>query len=174
MSETGSDLARDALLMAESDPGRSIALAKRAIRLARMEHDDATIAVAERAWGHAAHHLQDISLAVRHLRRAIRFGQQAGVPGLAAEARMTLAGVLSWRGRSPAAIKEIDAALAGLTGVRRARALAQRGAILYHTGRFDAAMDSYRVALPALRRAKDHVWVQRVLQNRGVAYCERG
>ena len=160
--------------MAESDPNRSIQLAKAAIRLARTEHDLATISIAERAWGHAAHHLQDINLAMRHLRRAISFGQQTSDQLLAAEARMTLAGALSWRGRSAAAIREIDTALAGLTGVERARAQAQRGAILHHVGRFADAMDSYRAALPALRRAKDHVWVQRVLQNRGVVHCQRG
>ncbi len=160
--------------MAESDPGRSIVLATRAIRLARTEQDPSTISVAERAWGHAAHHLKDIGLAVRHLKRAIRFGQEAGCQLLEAEARMTLAGVLSWRGRSSAAIREVDAALAVLTGVRRARAEAQRGAILHHLGRFDAATESYRAALPVLRRASDHVWVQRVLQNRGIAHCQRG
>lgn len=167
-------MAKDALLTAESDPRRAITLAKTAIKLARTEQDPAAVSIAERAWGLAAHHLKDINLAVRHLRRAIRFGQRAGVPLPAAEARMTLAGVLSWRGQSASAIREIDGALTGLTGVHRARAEAQRGAILYHMGRFEAAMENYRAALPALRRAKDTVWVQRVLQNRGIAHCQRG
>lgn len=174
VSATGRAVAKDALLTAESDPRRAITLANTAIQLARTEQDPTAVSIAERAWGLAAHHLKDINLAVRHLRRAIRFGQQAAVALPAAEARMTLAGVLSWRGHSAAAIKEIDAALTGLTGVHRARAEAQRGAILYHMGRFEAAMENYRVALPALRRAKDTVWVQRVLQNRGIAHCQRG
>ena len=159
--------------MAESDPGRSVLLAAEASRMAHAERDLSAASVAERAWGLAAHHLEDVDLALRHLRKAIQLGQRASSSQLTAEARMTLAGVLSWSGRPRDALREIDAAVAGLAGVQRARALAQRGAILHLLGQVDDAMDSYRAALPALRRANDHVWLQRVLQNRGVAYAQR-
>jgi CHAT domain-containing protein/tetratricopeptide (TPR) repeat protein len=159
--------------MAESDPGRSVELAASASQAACAGRDFSAASVAERAWGLAAHHLEDVDLAVRHLKRAIKLAQRAGSSQLTAEARMTLAGVLSWRGRKRAALREIDAALAGLAGVQRARAQAQRGAILHLLGQVDEAMDSYRAALPALRRADDRVWLQRVLQNRGIAHAQR-
>ncbi len=57
-----------------------------------------------------------------------------------------------------------------LDGVERARAEAQRGTILASRGRAEEALASYRRALPALRRADDHIWVQRVLSNRAVVY----
>src|SRR5207247_586211 len=40
-------------------------------------------------------------------------------------------------------------------------------------GRLDEALASYRLALPALRRAGDDVWTKRVLSNRGVLHGQR-
>jgi CHAT domain-containing protein/tetratricopeptide (TPR) repeat protein len=173
VSVASEDRAREALRMAESDPGRSVELAAAARQLAQVEGDLSAASVAERAWGLGAAHLNDVDAAVRHLRQAIQLGQRASSQQLAAEARMTLAGMLTWRGNPRAALREIDAALAGLTGVERARAQAQRGAILHTLGRLDEGMDSYRTALRALRRADDRVWLQRVLQNRGIAHAQR-
>jgi len=160
-------------LLAEADPGRSVALASAVAQRAREEHDVAAGAIAERALGLASLHLQDLDTAMRHLRRAIAFGRRAESPRLAGEARMTLAFALNWRGRPRQALREIDAAVLGLGGVERARALAQRGAILHQLGRLDDALVSYRTAIPTLRRARDDVWLQRVLSNRGVLHGHR-
>src|SRR5205807_10088568 len=106
-----------------------------------------------RALGLAALHLDDAATATRHLRAAVALGRRAHSPALAAEARMTLAYVLYGSGRSRQALREIDVALMDLGGVERARAQAQRGAILQLHGRLEEALASYRTALPGLRRA---------------------
>ena len=164
------DKAREALRLAEADPGQSARLAADVGTRARAAHDIAAAAIAERARGLAALHLDNAATAMRHLRAAVMLGRRAQSPSLEAEARMTLAYVLNGQGRSRQAIREINAAILDLDGVERARAEAQRGTILAFLGRADEALASFRRALPALRRADDHVWVQRVLSNRAVVY----
>jgi tetratricopeptide (TPR) repeat protein len=173
VSVTTREQAQNALLMAESDARHSIRLARTVIRSARAEGDLAAESIAERAWGLAAYLLADGADASRHLRRAILLGQRAGQPRIVAEARMTFAAALSWSGRATRALRELDRALTDLTGLERARAQAQRAAVLHLLGRIDEAMDGYRAALPVLRRAEDLLWVQRMLKNRGVAYTQR-
>jgi CHAT domain-containing protein/tetratricopeptide (TPR) repeat protein len=173
MTATLAEQAREALRLAEADPGQSAALAATVAEQARTAHDNAAAAIAARALGLAALHTDDAATAMRHLRTAITLGRRARSPTLTAEARMTLAYVLNGSGRSRQALREIDAALTDLEGVERARAEAQRGAILQLHGRLDEALASYRSALPELRRAGDHLWVQRVLLNRGVIYGYR-
>lgn len=167
MTTTIGGQAQEALRLAEADPRRGLLLAREAAALADAERDAAAGAVAARAWGLAAFHLEDPDTAVRHLRNAIALGRRAASPQLAAEARMTLAYVLNWRGRPQSALRAIDTALRDLTGVERARAQAQRGAILHQLGRLDEALMAYRTALPVLRRTEDWLWLQRVLSNRG-------
>jgi tetratricopeptide (TPR) repeat protein len=173
MTAVLAEKAREALRLAEADPRRSATLAATVAEQARSARDIAAAAIAARALGLAALHVDDAVTAMRHLRAAITLGRRARSPALTAEARMTLAYVLNGRGRSRQALREIDAALLDLDGVERARAEAQRGAILQLHGRFDEALASYRSALPELRRADDHVWAQRVLSNRGVIYGYR-
>jgi tetratricopeptide (TPR) repeat protein len=129
--------------------------------------------VADRALGLAAVHLHDLDLACTHLRNAVMLARRAGRADLAAEARMTLAFALNRQGRLRRALIEIDAAVSDLDGAGRARAIAQRGAILQQLGRLDEATAEYRSALPQLRRADDRAWIQRVLSNRGVLHAFR-
>ncbi|MGH3881581.1 MAG: tetratricopeptide repeat protein, partial [Actinophytocola sp.] len=173
MSVATSEQAREAVRLAESDPQEAIRLAAGAVEVATVERDPAAAAVAERALGLAAMQLQDIDGALDHLRRAIRLGRRTRHPGLAAEARMTLAGVLSRNGRPQAALRALDKALLDLDGADHARATAQRGAILHQIGRLDEAIANYRAALPGLRRSGDIVWTQRILGNRGVLHAQR-
>jgi tetratricopeptide (TPR) repeat protein len=165
--------ARDALRLAGADPARSAALAQAISRQAVRDRDLAALSVAERVLGMTALRLEDPDAALRHLRAAIRQGVRAGSDELAGEARMGLAFALNVRGRARQALREIDTALSCLTGVARARARAQRGAILNQLGRLDEALPDYQAALPVLRRADDLVWVQRVLSNRAVLYGYR-
>jgi tetratricopeptide (TPR) repeat protein len=167
------DRAIEALRLAEADPRRSVPLATSVLRGARSRGDFATASVAARALGLAALHLQDPDAAMRQLRSAAALGQRAGSADLTAEARMRLAFVLNVRGRPGRAIREIDAVLRDLDGAPRARAQAQRAAIMHQLGRLDEALAGYRTALPALRQAGDDVWVKRVLSNRGVLHGQR-
>jgi len=165
--------ARDALRLAEAHPAESAAQARTIARHARQDHDLAALSIAERALGLAALQLEDPDAALHHLRAAVRLGRRAGSPGLAAEAQMSLAFALSVRGRGRQALREIETALSGLTGVARARAQAQRAAILNHLGGLDDGLPDYQAALSVLRRAGDHHWVARVLYNRAVLYGYR-
>ncbi len=173
MSVATSQQAREAVRLAESDPQRAMRLAAGAVKAARLERNPAAAAVAERALGLAAMQLQDIDGAVEHLRRAISLGRRTDSPGVAAQARMTLAGVLSRQGRPRAALRALDKALVDLRGADNARATGQRGAIMHQIGRLDEAIADYRAALPGLRRADDAVWTQRILGNRGVLHAQR-
>ena len=161
------------LSLAESDPRRAITLAVAVARQAVDDGDFAAAAAAERACGLAALHLHDVDVAVRHTRAAIRFGRRARSTMLVAECRVTLAGMLSGRGRPSVALRELDAAERDLTGVGRARVQAQRGAILHQIGRLDDAMGYYQMSLPLLRTEGDLVWAARTLLNRGVLHGQR-
>ena len=169
MSAINLDQAREALRLADADPGRATAYASDVLDRALRAGDLAAASVAEKAIGLAALHLHDLDAARAHLRKAIGYGRRIA-PRLAAEARMTLAFVLNRRGRSQQALREIDTAILDLDGVEQARALAQRGAMLHELGRFGEALDSYQKAYPLLRRAGDHSWVLRVLSNRGLVH----
>jgi tetratricopeptide (TPR) repeat protein len=168
------DLAREALRLADADPRRAADLADLASTRARTESDFAAAAIAERARGLAQFHLEDVDAALRSLREAIRLGRRAGSATVTAEARMTLAFVLNWRGRPSQALRTIDTAIGELSGVERARATAQRGTIRHQIGRFEEARHDYRAALPVLRRAGDGRWVAQVLVNRGLGHAHRG
>ena len=76
-----------------------------------------------------------------------------------AEARMTLAGVLSRDGRPQAALNALDKRTGRPHRRRPRRATAQRGAIMHQIGRLDEAVANYRAALPGLRRAADVAWL---------------
>jgi CHAT domain-containing protein/tetratricopeptide (TPR) repeat protein len=172
----GDDLegpAREALRLVQVAPREAAELAGRSRAAARAARDPAAQSVAERALGLAALHLQDLEVAARHLRSAIRQARRAGSAELVAEARMTWAFALNRQGQARRALAEIDAALDDLGALERARAQAQRAAIQQQLGHLDEALAGYRAALPFLRRSQDVQWVQRVLLNRGVLHAFR-
>ncbi|MDF5756968.1 CHAT domain-containing protein [Spongiactinospora sp. TRM90649] len=173
MDTSPSDVAAELLRLAEADPARLTIMATQIADRARARGDFVLASVAARALGVAAVHLEDLGVAARHLRSAIRLAERAGSADLAAEARIRLAFVWCVRGRIPQAMREIDEALPDLHGVGRARAEAQRGVIFNHLKRPEEALASYRLAVPALRRAGDRLWLQRVLSNRGVVHGYR-
>jgi len=173
VSATLDDQAREALRLVEANPGKSAVLARAIADQARQKRDLAPLSIAERALGLAALQLEDPDAALRHLRAAIRLGRHAGAAELVAEAQLSLAFALNMRGRVRQALREIERALLGLGGVARARAQAQRGAILLLLGRLDEALPDYQAALPVLRGAADHGWVYKVLCNRAVLYGYR-
>ncbi|MFD0687945.1 CHAT domain-containing protein [Actinomadura fibrosa] len=160
--------AREALRLAEADPRRAVRYATALARTARADGDPALGSAAERALGDAKLYLEDLDTAVAHMRAALRLALRAGSPDLAAEARIRLAFTLNVRGRPRQALREIRIAMRDASGVTRARALAQRGAILSHLGRHEEASAAYRTAIPALRRAGDELWLHRMLSNRAV------
>jgi tetratricopeptide (TPR) repeat protein len=161
--------AEEALRLVDVSPRRALELGLAVSRGARAAGALEAASVAERAAGRALRHRGDLDNAIRHLRTAVRLGHQAGSAELAARAQVALASALVERGRPRPALAAIDAAVGALDGTQRAGALAQLGAILLDLGRFGAAVDSYRTALPILRQAGDLMWVKRALTNRGLA-----
>ena len=164
---SASALADEAARLASADPHDARVLAARALELAKVEKDLATQARAERALGLAAMHGEGVSVALRHLRRAVALARRAGDPQLEGQVRVSLAGALSWRGPTSLAVREIDRALALLDGLDRIRGLAQRGMIMHRSGRLTEALDDYRRALPAIRKAGDDDALLALLLNRG-------
>ncbi|MEN3361725.1 MAG: hypothetical protein V7637_5707, partial [Mycobacteriales bacterium] len=147
--------------------------AEEVLPAARLAGDWAAVSVAERAFGLAALHLNDLDLALTRLRASVLAGGRSGVARYAGEARMSLASALTLRGRPRQAFRELDAALRDLDGVAAARALTQRSAIQQELGRVDEALDDLRRALPVLHRARDAQWEARALSNRGLLQVRR-
>ncbi|MGS0683947.1 CHAT domain-containing protein [Nakamurella sp. GG22] len=175
MTETGTlrTAAMEALRVAESDPGKSVVAATALARRARVVGEFGAAARAECALGIAALHLENTDNAVRHLRAAAALGRRAGDAQIAVEARLRLAGVLNVAGRPVPALREIDGVVAESAGIDRARALAQKGAILLQLGRLDPGLEALEAAAPVLRAAGDLMWLKRLLANRGLGHARR-
>lgn len=174
---TTRDLVGDAqalLSLVDRDPREAEVQAMRLLAVARRQNDNAAAAVAARVAGLSAVHLNRLDSAVARLEAAQEHGRAGGFPSLAAEAGMSLAFALARRGESARALRTISAAVSELTGVPRARALVQRGAIAQQFEQLNEALADYRAALPALRAAGEWVWIQRVHSNRAVLYVYRG
>jgi len=136
--------------------------------------DPATASVALRVLGLVAREVGEVAEALAHLRQAVACAQEAGHDVLAAQARMTLALTLLYAGQTALALQEADRAAPVLRGADAARLRAQRALILDRLGRRAEALDEYRRALTALRRAGDSFWEARALNNRGMLQIFRG
>lgn len=157
-----------------ADPWRVRGQAERLLVAARRAGDGTARVVAYRVLGLAARECHEPAAAVGHLRRSVALAVRHRLPRRAAECRMSLALALDDLGRPAAAIREIDRAVAGLTGVGRARATMQRAIILRRIGREEEALRAYDQALVAFRRTGDTLWQARALTNRGVLRAYRG
>jgi tetratricopeptide (TPR) repeat protein len=175
LAQAGTALAqaREAMRLADTEPGRAAPVAAAAVRAGQRARDPATVALAERAWGHSLLVCGQVDAAVDHLRRSVAYGRRAASAALVAEARSKLAYAMVMRGRPQAALTEIDAALRDLDGASAARARAQRAVILSEIGRLDDALADFQAALPALRAASDELGVARMLVNRGILLGQR-
>lgn len=126
---------------------------------------------AERAIGLALRELGDLPGAVRHLRRAVRAGDDARLRALA---RMSLGYVLASAGRTTAALRAVTLALPQLTGADAGRARMQRGVVLHYRGRFDEAVRDYDQAVEIAQREGDQLLEARARNNRGLLNAHLG
>ncbi len=160
--------ARDALTLVDADPRRALKLAT----ALQVPTSDAVVhSIAARVQGLALFQLDDVEAALGAAREAVRWGHRAGSPTVEAEARMSLAYLLSWRGRSAEAVRVIGRAVDVLDGLELARALALRGVVRHQQGRIAVAVPDYSAAIAVLREADDPVWLGKVLMNRGNAHA---
>lgn len=164
--------AQQARELAHRDPARAEVLATAA--LARAGGQVAAAATAEWALGLVVRERHDLVASARHLQRAVRLAGSGGLPMLAAQVRVSLAGTYGLQGRWAVALREADRAAAVLRGVDLARLHAQRGWILMARGDPDAALAAFRLALPPLRRGGDRLWEGRVYTNRSLAHYHLG
>ncbi|HET9051347.1 MAG TPA: CHAT domain-containing protein [Candidatus Dormibacteraeota bacterium] len=136
--------------------------------------DPLTRATAERALGIAARELDDVDTALAHLRAAIATAEGAGLQAVAAEARVSLFGLLGVAGDIAGALREAGIAERHLRGGPLGVLILQRGNVHQIRGDLDAALAEYRRALPRLRRAGDRANLARLHTNRGMALAARG
>ena len=164
--------AAEALVAVQADPRLALQLAQ-SVRADRSA-DPSARSMAARAEGLAHMALDDAGLALAHLRAAVRVADHAGLVTRAAEARMSLAFVLTNTGRFGDALAALDRAAAVLTGGDAGRVRAQRALVLQRLGRGADALTEFRRALEILRREGDALWEARLLLNRGVLHAYAG
>lgn len=174
MASSAAALVEEALLSVEADPGRAERLATTARDEADAADDHATASAAERALGLARREVHDLDGAWHHFQTAVRRAADHGLDGAAGLARMSLAGVLAYRGHFHKALQQAQRAADQLQGRDRSEAVLQCGNILFGLGRAEEALERYRVALPGLRRHGDRLSQARLHNNRGLLLIDLG
>jgi hypothetical protein len=172
-SEKPLELALRAHALVQAHPARALALAERALVVARAERAREAEVAALHALGFARYTLGD-SRALRTVRAAVRLAERYGFPERAALARRNLAVYLAYAGRTAAALHELGRARAALTGLERARTAVFAIAVFGIVGRSREGLTGSDTALRTLRRAGDTTWEARLLRNRGASLAELG
>ena len=179
----GASLARvwadEAHALVQAEPRKALELAERALAAASADGDVAAAVAARYALAWAQHSLGQAQEGRRTLRAGIRLAERHGDRHGVGLLRRHLAYQLSTDGDLRSARREIEAAIAVLTGVERARSHVHLVAIhrrsqsadpeLHRRIRANAAR-----ALRVLDRAGDAIWQARLLYNLGGLCFERG
>ena len=158
--------ALDALEHVQSDPRRTRDVA---VQLLDAGTTGEERVVALWALGRAQHELDDVGEAARTLGEAAAAAHALDLREREAQIRMSRSVCLLADGDTPGALRELDQAEPALEGSDKARAVMQRGLLLYHLGRLAEALRDFDVALPDTRRSGDRLAEARLLANRGVA-----
>lgn len=174
MRSPGVDTVEDIRDRLHRDPRGAAAAAAALVVQARADGDAILVSRGLAVLGRARRSLGEIDLAEADLRGALRVADGIPDAALGADARIGLAGVLTFTGRSAEAFDLLDEA-ERLGGERLgAYARLQRAVIDQRRGRLPAARASYDQALPVLRRLQAWVDVAMVLVNRGVVRTQTG
>jgi tetratricopeptide (TPR) repeat protein len=130
--------------------------------------------VAHQAAGIVLREIGDVDAGVRELRAALRMARRTGQAEREADVLATLGVALVYAGRTTAGLSALDLAVQRSSGVLAAQVLVRRGMMLFILGRYPAALDDFRQAMPVLRRAGDLLWTARALNVRTLAYLALG
>lgn len=170
MSDPAGD---DLLALALAEPGRAASVATAAITSGV---DPLALSYAHQALGIVLRDRTDIDLALDHLRIARRLAGRTDDPDRLADVRATLGGTLAFRGRSTAALRELDEAVrtASADGPVRPKVLMRRAHVLAYLGRHPAAIADLQEAVTGFRRSGDEVWEARALNLRAFVEILRG
>jgi len=170
--------AQEAHALVQARPRQALALAERALAAAAAENDARAEVAALHALAYAQFTLSN-PRALATLRAGIRVGERHGDTRGVALLRRLLAVRLAFAGQTRAARREIDAAVALLSGLDRAHSEVHRLAI--HRGAHAADAETHRrlladaaSALQLLRAEGDALWETRLLYNRGLLLLDRG
>jgi hypothetical protein len=171
-------LAEEAYALVQVDPRRAGELAGRAHVAAAAERDYAAEVAALHALGWAQSVLGD-PRAIETLRAAIRVGTRHGETRRVALVRRLLAVSLAFDGKTSAALREIERALAVLSGEDRARSQVHRLEIYRRARVADPeasrrALTAAAAALRLLHANGDEIWEARLRYNRGLLFLDRG
>jgi hypothetical protein len=171
-------LAQRAYDLVQVQPRRAIALAERARAEAAAASDHVAEVAALHALAWAQFGLGD-PRAAGSARAGIRIAERTGNVLGAALLRRRLAQVHAFAGRTRAARRELDAAVAHLHGTERARSEVFRLMIDRRAHQADPAADHRTLAQAAkalrlLRRSGDEIWEARLLFARGGFRWDRG
>lgn len=156
------------------DPRHVAEQARRIADAAQAAGDVAELSRALAVLGRARRSLGEIAVAELDLAAAVDAADAAGCAELAADARVGLAGVLSFAGRADEAFALLDEAERQGSERVRAHAALQRAIVEQRTGRLDLALAAYTRALPTLREIDEPIDVAMVLANRGVIRTQTG
>lgn len=157
----------------QRDPRAALHQADCLVREAPRDDADAR-ATAERAAGLALRQLDEVPVALRRLRRAVRVADAGASPSVRAWTRLSYAFVLASAGRNAEALTHIDAALPYVHGGDAGRARMQRGVVHHYLGRYAEASRDYAAALAVARRHDDVLGQARALNNLGVVEAHLG
>jgi hypothetical protein len=171
--------AEEAHALVETQPRKALALAERARSAASTEGDRKAEVAALHSIAWAQLRLGDAEASASTIRSGLRLARRQGDTQAAALLRRLLAAALALSGRTRAAQREMDAAIAQLTGLERARSQVHRLAMYRRSGAAEPAterslLSGASAGLRTLRRAGDEVWEARLLMNRGIFYFDRG
>jgi tetratricopeptide (TPR) repeat protein len=158
--------------LAYTEPPRACRLAQVVLAAAGDDHEPAS--VAERALGMAQTALGELAEAEPHLRTAIGLAEAAGLPVRAAEARGSLAYLLTLSGRSAEAFAEFERAAPALHGPAAAKLRMLRALVLTELGRFAEAVGGFDDALGTLADSGgDPLLEGDIRNNRGLTHIHR-
>jgi tetratricopeptide (TPR) repeat protein len=159
------------LPLAASRP-REAAEKARAVLAERPDPYEASIAhqavgIVLREWG-------DVGASVRELRRALHRARQSGSAEREVDVLASLAVALVYSGRTADGLTLFERAVQRSDGVLAARVLHRRALTLWSIGRYPAALEDLRQAVPVLSRAGDTLWAARAINARGLVYESTG
>jgi tetratricopeptide (TPR) repeat protein len=161
----------DLVALATSRPWVALTRA-RAVLAGRPGPHDAS--VAHQAAGIVLRDYGDVEAGVRELRQALRQARRTGSAEREAEVLAGLGVALVFAGRTAAGLAAFEAAVRRSSGVSAARVRHGRAVVFFRLGRFPAALEDARHAVPVLRRAGDLLWTARALNTRASAYLRLG
>ncbi|MFG2883489.1 CHAT domain-containing protein [Streptomyces sp. NPDC048297] len=116
----------------------------------------------------------DLSVALRHLRRARDLAARAESAEREADVLATLGVALVHAGRTRQGLASFERGVARGGGHTRARVLYRRAYVWWVLGHHREALEDVRRALPVLRQAGDDIWTARALTLRATVHLALG